>query len=104
MGYDALDTLIFPDVAGLRTWGGEDLTVAPSASLGKLYILNQEWMGDRYDAVVDPNRPTRIWRNGRALPALDPHRMWRTQRAGETVVFWPVVGQPARAAESNRER
>lgn len=99
MGYDALDTLIFPDVAGLRTWGGEDLTVAPDASAGELYIRNQEWMGDRYDAVLDPNRPTRIWRNGHALPALDPHRTWRAQQAGGTVVFRPVpepsAGDPA---------
>ena len=34
MGYDALDTLIFPDVASLRTCGGQDLTVAPDASVG----------------------------------------------------------------------
>ncbi len=95
MGYDALDTLVFPDVAGLRTWGGEDLTVAPDASTGALYIRNQEWMGDRYDAVLEPNRPTRIWRNGHALPALDPHRIWRAQQAGGAVVFRPV---PERSA------
>lgn len=90
MGYDALDTLIFPDVAGLRTWGGENLTVAPSASIGKLYILNQEWMGDRYDAVLEPNQPTRIWRNGHELPSLDPHRLWQAKQSGGTVVFSPV--------------
>ncbi|HTX42246.1 MAG TPA: hypothetical protein VMD25_10495 [Acidobacteriaceae bacterium] len=90
MGYDALDTLIFPDVAGLRTWGGDDLAVVPDASADELYIRNQEWMGDRYDAVLDPNQPTRIWRNGRALPALAPHRIWRAEQAGGTVVFRPV--------------
>ena len=52
MGYDALDTLVFPDVAGLRTWGGEDLTVAPNASLGTVYIRGQRWRGDRYDAIL----------------------------------------------------
>lgn len=93
MGYDALDTLLLPDVAGLRTWGGEDLTVASNASLGKLYILNQKWMGDGYDAILDPNRLTQIWRNGQPLPPLDPHQTWRAQRKGETVVFRPV---PAR--------
>ncbi len=90
MGYDALDTLVFPDVAGLRTWGGEDLTIAPSDSPGKLYIRNQKWMGDRYDAIFEPNRPIRIWRNDHALPALDPHRIWRANKTGGTVVFRPV--------------
>ncbi len=90
MGYDALDTLVFPDVAGLRTWGGEDLTVAASAAPGKLYVLNQRWMGDRYDALFEPNRPTRIWRNGRPLASLDPHRVWRAEKRGETVVFRAV--------------
>ena len=91
MGYDALDTLVFPDVAGLRTWGGENLTVVPSASLGKLYALNQRWMGDRYDALFEPNRPTRIWRNGQALATLDPDRIWRAQKTGGTVLFRPVA-------------
>jgi hypothetical protein len=91
MGYDALDTLILPDVAGLRTWGGEDLTVAPSAALGKLYIRNQKWMGDRYDVIFDPNRPTQIWRNGHALPSLDPHRIWRAEKTGAAVTFQPAT-------------
>lgn len=92
MGYDALDTLVLPDVAGLRTWGGEDLTVVSSASLGRLYVRNQEWMGDRYDAIFEPDRPTRIWRNGRALPALTAHPMWRANRIAGKVIFRPVQG------------
>ncbi|HEV2134895.1 MAG TPA: hypothetical protein VGR47_11725 [Terracidiphilus sp.] len=91
MGYDALDTLVFPDVAGLRTWGGEDLSVVPSASQGKLYIRNQKWMGDRYDATFAPGHPSRIWRNGHLLPALDPHRVWRAHKTDGTVVFRPVT-------------
>jgi Mannosylglycerate hydrolase MGH1-like glycoside hydrolase domain len=90
MGYDALDTLILPDVAGLRTWGGEDLTVVPGAALGELYIRNQKWMGDTYDAILEPDRPTRIWRNGHALPSLNPHLVWRAQKTGETVIFRSV--------------
>lgn len=90
MGYDALDTFVFPDVAGMRTWGGQDLTVVPNASLGKLYIRNQKWMGDRFDAVFEPNCPTRIWRNGVALPVLDPHQTWRAHKTGESVVFRPI--------------
>jgi hypothetical protein len=90
MGYDALDALVLPDVAGLRTWGGEDLTVAPAAALGKLYIRNQKWMGDSYNAILEPDHPTRIWRNGQALPSLDPHQEWRAQKTGGTVIFRPV--------------
>lgn len=91
MGYDALDTLILPDVAGLRTWGGEDLTVIPNAALGKLYIRNQRWMGDSYDAVLEPNRPTRIWRNGKIMKSLNPHLTWRAQQGGGTVFFKPMT-------------
>jgi hypothetical protein len=90
MGYDALDALLFPDVAGLRTWGGEDLTIAASPSLGKLYILNQRWMGDRYDVILEPNRPTQVWHNGHPLPSLDPHQTWRAQQRGGNVIFRPV--------------
>ena len=87
MGYDAMDTLVLPDVAGLRTWGGEDLTVAPNATLGKVYIRGQPWMGDRYDALFEPGHASLIWRNGVQLAALDAHRVWRAHKKGETVVF-----------------
>jgi hypothetical protein len=87
MGYDALDTLVFPDVAGLRTWGGEDLTIVSNAALGKLYIRNQRWLGDRYDAILEPNLPTQIWRNGHLMASLDPHQIWRAQKTGGTVIF-----------------
>lgn len=90
MGYDALDTLLLPDVAGLHTWAGEDLSVVPNASLGEVYIRNQRWMGDRYDAIFEPNRPTQIWRNGRAFATLDEHQIWRAEQAGGTAVFRPV--------------
>jgi hypothetical protein len=87
MGYDALDTLIFPDVAGLRTWGGEDLTVAPTATLGKVYIRNQKWMGDRYDAVFEPGHPTLIWRNEQAFDPLPDGQIWRARKQGQSVLF-----------------
>ena len=87
MGHDALDTLVLPDVAGLRTWGGEDLTVAPNAALGKVYIRGQQWMGDRYDALFEPGHESQIWRNGLQLPSLDAHRVWHAQKRGDTVVF-----------------
>jgi hypothetical protein len=70
MGHDTLDTLLFPEIAGLRTWGGENLAVVSNAALGKLFVRNQKWMGDRYDALFDPGHPTLIWRNGEALPAM----------------------------------
>ena len=88
MGHDTLDTLVFPDVAGLRTWGGEDLTVAPDASLGTVYIRGQRWRGDRYDAFFSPGQPSRIWRNGRELPPLLTGHIWRAQKKGQTVHFY----------------
>jgi hypothetical protein len=87
MGYDALDTLLFPDVAGLRTWAGEDLTIAPTASLGKVFVRNQRWMGDRYNAVLEPGQPTRIWRNGRELDSLAPGKIWYAHKSGDDVHF-----------------
>lgn len=90
MGYDALDTLILPDVAGLRTWGGEDLTVVPNPGTGKVYIRGQKWMGDRYDALLDPKQPTRLWRNGQELPPLTSETLWRARREGQSVAFYPI--------------
>jgi hypothetical protein len=87
MGYDALDTLLLPDVAGLRTWGGEDLTVAPTAALGKLFVRNQKWMGDRYDAIFDPGQPTLLWRNREALDPLPADRIWYAHKKGSNVTF-----------------
>lgn len=88
MGHDALDTLVFPDVAGLRTWGGEDLTVAPDASLGTVYIRGQMWRGDRYNAFFSPGQPSRIWRNGRELPPLLTGHIWHAQKKGQSVHFY----------------
>ena len=87
MGYDALDTLLFPDVAGLRTWAGEDLTVAPIAALGKVFVRNQRWMGDRYDAIFDPGRPTLLWRNREALSPLPAGKIWSAHKKGSNVDF-----------------
>jgi hypothetical protein len=90
MGHDTIDALILPDVAGLRTWGGEDLTVQPDATLGKIFIRSQHWMGDRYDALFEPGQASRIWRNGAELPALDTNHVWRAHRASGSVAFSPV--------------
>jgi hypothetical protein len=87
MGYDALDTLIFPDVAGLRTWAGEDLTVAPTVALGKVYVRNQKWMGDSYSALFNPGQATLLWRNGRALNPLAAEKTWQARKIGEKVTF-----------------
>ena len=87
MGYDALDTLLFPDVAGLRTWAGEDLTVAPATALGKIFVRNQKWMGDRYDAIFDPGQPTLLWRNREALDPLPADRIWYAHKKGSNVTF-----------------
>lgn len=87
MGHDTLDTLLFPEIVGLRTWGGENLTVVPNAALGKLFVRNQKWMGDRYDALFEPGHPTLIWRNGEALPPLASDRIWYARKRGERMSF-----------------
>lgn len=90
MGYDALDTLVFPDIAGLRVWGGQDLTVASNSSVSKVYVRGQKWMGDSYDALFEAGQPTRIWRNGRELTPLAPRQNWRATKNGDRVSFAPV--------------
>ena len=90
MGYDALDCMVFPDVAGLRTWAGEDLTVAPNFAAGELYVRGQKWMGDSYDAVFEPGKPTRIWRNGKELKPLAADQMWRAVKSSAGVTFSAV--------------
>jgi hypothetical protein len=75
-----IDKAIVRRQPDLRTWGGEDLTVAPSAALGKVYIRGQQWMGDRYDALFEPGHASQIWRDGVGLPALDAHRVWRAHK------------------------
>ena len=65
-----LDTILFPDIAGLHVWAGHDLTVTSNAGAGKVYVRGQKWMGDSYDALFEPGHPTRIWRNGRELRPL----------------------------------
>jgi hypothetical protein len=87
MGYDALDTLLLPDVAGLRTWGGKDLAVAPATALGKIFVRNQRWMGDRYDAIFDPGQPTLLWRNREALDPLPADKIWYAHKKGSNVTF-----------------
>jgi len=87
MGHDVLDVLVFPDVAGMRTWAGEDLTVEPNAELGKVFVRNQKWMGDRYDAIFEPSQPTLLWRNGQALKPLAPNQTWHAHKQGEKVIF-----------------
>ena len=87
MGYDTLDSLLFPEIAGLRTWAGEDLTVTPNPSLGKIYVRNQKWMGDSYDAVFEPNMPTLIMRNGKAMAPLAPNKIWQARKAGDDITF-----------------
>lgn len=96
MGYDALDDMILPDVAGLKTWAGQDLTVAPEAALGKVYIRNQKWMGDRYDAIFNPGHASLLWRNGHAMKPLPSDHVWRAKKQGESVVFEPIKA-PKRA-------
>ena len=87
MGHDTLDTLQFPEVAGMRTWGGQDLTVVADAAPGKVFVRNQQWMGDRYDALFEPGHPTLIWRNGEALPPLARDKTWYARRRSGRVSF-----------------
>jgi mannosylglycerate hydrolase MGH1-like protein len=87
MGYDALDTAAFPDVAGLRIWAGQDLTVVADTAIGKIYIRGQKWLGDSYDAVFEPGLPTRLWQNGHELPSLPSDRIWQAQKKGQKLSF-----------------
>ena len=90
MGYDALNCLVFPDVAGLRTWAGEDLEVVPEPGRGKVFVRGQKWMGDSYDALFDPGHPTLLWRNGKKLRPLADDQLWRAKRTGASVSFGAV--------------
>jgi hypothetical protein len=91
MGHDTLDALVLPDIAGLRTWGGDDLSVVADASLGKVYVRGQKWMGDSYDALFEPGKNTRLWRNGIELGSLSPQQIWRARKRGDSVTFEPVA-------------
>jgi len=87
MGHTTLDTLLFPEVAGLHTWAGEDLNIVPSQMPFKVYVRNQKWMGDRYDAIIDPKGPTQVIRNGVPLAPLAPGRTWAAHKNGNNVQF-----------------
>jgi hypothetical protein len=101
MGYTALDCLAFPDVAGLRIWAGEDLTVVANPSLGKVYVRGQKWMGDSYDALFETDRPTRIWRNGQELKPLVPNQIWRATKKGPKVSFEAIQVTHSQSAQLN---
>ena len=90
MGYDAFDTAIFPDVAGLQIWGGRDLTIRAHSGLGKIYIRGQKWMGDSYDVLFDPDHQTRVWQNGRKLRSLAQNQVWQVTKAEDRVAFHTV--------------
>lgn len=94
MGYDALDTLVFPDVAGLRVWGGQDLTVMPNSAAGKVYVKGQKWMGESYDALFEPGQLTHIWRNGQELRPLDAGHAWQATKSGNRVFFHATGSVP----------
>jgi hypothetical protein len=100
MGYDALDTLVLPDVAGLRVWAGEDLTVMPNAAAGKLFVRNQKWMGESFDALLEPGKAARIWRDGRELKPLEANRIWRAKKKGSDVSFEAIGTVPDRKSEN----
>jgi hypothetical protein len=90
MGYDAFDTAVFPDVTGLQTWAGHDLTINAHSALGKIYIRGQKWMGDSYDVVFDPDHQTRVWRNGRKLGSLAQNQVWQVTKAGDRIAFHTI--------------
>jgi hypothetical protein len=102
MGYDALDCMVFPDVAGLRTWAGEDLTVMPNSGVGKVYVRGQKWMGESYDAAFEHGQPTRIWRGGRELKPLPANQIWRATKNGRRVFFKAVEPVPDRSGARGR--
>jgi len=87
MGYDALDTLLFPEVVGMHTWAGEDLNIVPNQLPGKVYVRNQKWMGDRYDAIFEANKPTQVMHNGLPLAPLEAGKKWVAHKTGSEVRF-----------------
>jgi len=97
MGYDALDAAAFPDVVGLRIWAGEDLTVRADDAVGKVYVRGQKWMGDSYDALFEPGRPTLIWRNGLNLKSLPANHKWVAVKNGKNVDFEPIQSNSDRS-------
>jgi hypothetical protein len=44
-------------------------------------------MGDSYDAVFEPNMPTLIMRNGKAMAPLAPNKIWQARKAGDDITF-----------------
>jgi hypothetical protein len=68
----------------------------PTASIGKVYVRGQQWMGDRYDAIFDQGQPTRIWRNQQPLKPLDSQQTWRAHKDGSNVTFEPLQSSSAR--------
>lgn len=90
MGYDAIDTLIFPELAGLHTWGGDDLTVLKPVFSDKVFVRSQWWMGDHYDAILERGHPTLLYRNGDLLKSLPSGITWKAQKHGSDVSFEPV--------------
>jgi len=87
MGHATIDTLLFPEVVGLHTWAGEDLNIVPSQVSGRVYVRNQKWMGDRYDAILEPDKPTQVIRNGIALAPLEAGKTWAAHKSGNDVHF-----------------
>jgi len=87
MGHATIDTLLFPEVVGLHTWAGEDLNIVPSQVSGMVYVRNQKWMGDRYDAILEPDKPTRVIRNGIPLAPLEAGKTWVAHKSGNDVHF-----------------
>ena len=75
------------DSAAFRGEIGEDLTVAPATALGKIFVRNQKWMGDRYDAIFDPGQPTLLWRNRERLDPLPADKIWHAHKKGSNVTF-----------------
>ena len=100
MGYDALDCMVFPDIAGLRIWAGEDLTVTPNSTAGKVYVRGQKWMGESYDALFEPGHPTRIWRDGQELNPLAANQTWQATKRGRRVFFKAIRPATDRAKPS----
>ncbi len=55
--------------------------------MGKVYVRNQKWAGDSYDAVLETEQPTLLWRNGQALKPLAANKTWHAHKQGQDVTF-----------------
>jgi len=67
MGYNALNCVALPDISGLQMWAGENLTLVLHLNLPKIYITEQKWNGDSYNAILVPDKEITLYQNDKEV-------------------------------------